>query len=109
MTVALSLRDPLPTFGPVLPTDFLVRGLTPAQVRKRNRTKLDSGNRTWKITGTPGHVGSYEHPVRWTLTAKDVIAHSALNYPDTVKAWAQSIYESLKASGNLPAEENAKR
>jgi hypothetical protein len=35
------------------------------------------------------------------MTAADVIAGGVENYRDTVRAWAKSIYDALKASGNL--------
>jgi hypothetical protein len=82
-------------------TDFLVRGLTPAEVRRDNRHAVDSGNRAWKIKGTPNSRGSYQHPIQWQMTAADVIASDADHYCESVKAWAWSIYETLQASANL--------
>ncbi len=82
--------------------DFLDRGLTPKQVRQDNRDKLDSGKRQFKITGTPDSHGTYAHPVAWTMTGADVIAGGVDAYCDSVRAWARSVYEALKASGNLP-------
>ncbi len=80
--------------------EFVERGASPEEIRKRNRRRLDSGKRTWKIKGTPTSYGSYERPVEWPMTAADVIAGGANSYCDNVRAWARSVHEALKASGN---------
>src|SRR5512147_743298 len=54
--------------------DFVERGVSPQTVRQRDRTKLDSGNRSWKIKGTAGSHGTYHNPIHWTMTASDVTA-----------------------------------
>jgi hypothetical protein len=84
--------------------DFLERGASPQQVRRRNRDALDSGNRTFKIKGRAGLRGRYVHPVQWAMTAADVTAGGVNRYGDKVNAWARSILEALKASGNLTPE-----
>ena len=81
--------------------EFLERGATTEQVRKRNRDVMDSGKRTFKIKGTPTSHGAYDHPVTWTMKAADVTAGGVDAYCDSVRAWARSVLESLKASGNL--------
>lgn len=75
---------------------FLELGLTPAEVRQRNRTRLDSSRRNWKIKGTVASHGSYGRPIQWIMTAADVIAAGSDNYCDNVNAWAQSVWETLK-------------
>lgn len=81
--------------------DFLEKGLTTEDVRKRDRDVVDSGKRGWKIKATATSQGSYDHPVTWTMTAGDVVAAGIAKYRESVRAWAQSIYEALKESGNL--------
>jgi hypothetical protein len=81
--------------------DFLERGLTTQEVRRRYRAALDSGNRTHKIKGTPESHGAYERPVGWTMTAVDVTNGGAERYVESVKRWAQSVLDCLRASGNL--------
>ncbi len=81
--------------------DFLEGGISPQQVRARNRDKLDSGRRKYKITGAPDSHGSYDHPVAWTMTAADVIARGESHYVESVNAWAHSILAALKTSENL--------
>jgi Family of unknown function (DUF5946) len=75
--------------------DFVVRGVTPAEIRKRDSAKLDSGKRTYKIKGTPDHHGSYAQPVAWSMTAADVVAAGAERYVERVRAWAERMYENL--------------
>jgi Family of unknown function (DUF5946) len=81
--------------------DFLEPGLTPDTMRKRNRAVVDSGRRTWKIKGTADSHGAYNRPIQWTMTAANVIENGVDNYRDSVRAWANSIYEVLEASGNI--------
>jgi hypothetical protein len=76
--------------------DFVARGISPAEIRQRDRDKVDSGKRNFKITGRPGAQGIYPQPVHWTMTAADVVAGGAEQYIDNVRAWARSVYESLK-------------
>lgn len=83
--------------------DFVGRGLTPEQVRKRDRAVVNSHERTWKITGTPASHGVYDRPVHWTMTAANVIENGINNYCDSVRAWARSMHESLKNAGILTA------
>lgn len=82
--------------------DFVEKGKTPVEVREQQRDRVNSTNRRWKITTRPGAAGSYRHLVTWTMTAGDVVAAGIDNYCASVRAWARSIYEGLKTSGNLP-------
>lgn len=84
--------------------EFVERGTTTESMRTRNRTALDSSKRTWKIKGTPVSHGVYEYPISWTMTAADVITNGVEHYCDSVRTWAKSINEALKASGNFATE-----
>ena len=42
--------------------EFVERGTAPFEVRQRNRDRVDSSKRDWKITGTPAAQGSYQQP-----------------------------------------------
>src|SRR5712675_1873376 len=42
--------------------DFIEGGVTPSEMRRRNKVKLSSANRDFKITGTPKHHGAYDQP-----------------------------------------------
>ena len=77
--------------------EFVERGTAPFEVRQRNRDRVDSGKRDWKITGTPTSHGSYQQPQQWVLTAVDVVAGGADNYCDNVRTWARLINEALRA------------
>lgn len=81
--------------------DFVARSVTPQQIRQREAANLDSGKRAYKIKATPESHGTYQHPVRWTMRASDVVAGAAANYVANVRAWARSIYDSLHASGEI--------
>lgn len=89
-------------YGKGLLVEFL-NGAAPARVRKANRKRLDSGNREWSVGGNSGVPGFYEHPVEWSMTAADVTAGGITEYCTRVRAWARSVYEALKSSGNLSA------
>ena len=77
--------------------EFVDHGASPVEVRKRNRARVDSSKRKWKIKATATLHGSYDPPVQWTMTASDVVAGGSGQYCDNVRAWAQSINETLKA------------
>ena len=81
--------------------EFVEDDLSTEEVRRRNRTNLDSGNRKWKIKGTPDSHGSYTHPVKWTMTAADVTAGAMNDYCENVRAWARSVLDAIKTSNNL--------
>jgi hypothetical protein len=81
--------------------EFLERGASPSEIRKRNRDRVDSNKCTWKIKGIATSRGSYDRPIQWTMTAADVAAGGAENYCDNVRRWAQSIHRALKTSENL--------
>src|ERR1051326_8323512 len=101
-----SLYSPEALSGAVLLlADFLERGVTTQEVRRRHRATLDSGTRAWKIKGTPASHGVYATPVQWTITAANVTDGGVDNYCDNVRTWARSVYETLKTSGNFSPEE----
>lgn len=82
--------------------DFLNNGLSPQQVRQRDRVEVDPGKRKFKIKGAPGSHGAYVNPVAWSMTAVDVVAGGVEAYQDNVKAWARAVYNNLRASRVIP-------
>ena len=82
-------------YAHALLAEFVERGLSPAEVRNQNREQVASGNRSWSITARPGNQGVYERPVKWTMTAGDVVAGGAEDYCENVQAWARAVYQSL--------------
>ena len=88
-------------YGKQLLVDFLEGWATPKQVHKRREAEVDSRQRAWKVQGTPQAHGAYLHPVRWRLTAPDVVKAGAEAYIEQVQAWARHILADLRSSGNL--------
>ena len=78
--------------------EFVADGASPVEVRKRNRARVDSSRRNWKIKGTAASHGSYARAIAWKMRAADVIAGGSENYCDNVRSWAQSINEALKSA-----------
>jgi hypothetical protein len=78
--------------------EFVEGGISPREIRRRNRVRLDSSNRQWKIKGTPASHASYLRPMQWTMTAADVVAGGPDRYCDNVRAWAWSVHAALQAS-----------
>ena len=62
---------------------------------KRNRQRLASGTRDWKITGTSEDHGEYPSPPAWKIRASDVVREGLPRYIENVKKWAASVLESL--------------
>lgn len=81
--------------GRQLLTDFVERGLSPEEVRRDNRERVDSGKRGWSITARPGNHGAYERSIVWTMTAGDVVAGGAEAYCENVRAWALAVHDAL--------------
>ncbi len=63
---------------------------------KRNRERLSSNVRDWKIIGTPEDHGSYAAMPHWTIRTPDVAMPGLEGYPERVIAWAQSIYNEIQ-------------
>ncbi len=80
---------------------FVVDGVSPQEIRRRNRNHVDSSKRTWKIKGTPDAQSAYAHPIQWPVTAAQVIGGGSEAYCTNVRTWAESVYATLVASGNL--------
>ena len=78
--------------------DFLERGVTPHDVRQRERARPSSTNRAWRVRGTPESHGAYERPMRWTLRAQDVVTGGIDAYMENVTAWARAILAELTRS-----------
>ncbi|MBP6016534.1 MAG: hypothetical protein KA586_07420 [Candidatus Promineofilum sp.] len=79
-------------------TDFIERGLSPQEVRRKNSGQVASGARDWTITARPGNQGAYDRPIRWTMTAADVVAAGAEAYVESVGAWARAVHADIRQS-----------
>lgn len=84
--------------------EFVEKGVSPQEMRRRNRDRVDSGERKWKIKATAESKGAYLHPIQWKMTAEDVVANGIDAYCDSVRAWARSMLDIIRASGNLSSE-----
>lgn len=76
--------------------EFVEHGASPVEARKRNRARVDSSQRDWKIKGTAASHGAYDQPMPWTMTAADVVAGGPDHYCDNVRAWAHAVNETLQ-------------
>ena len=52
---------------------YLEQGVTPQEMRKRITPQVDSGTRDYKIRATADLTAHYQHPINWSMTAKDVV------------------------------------
>ncbi|MES2225772.1 MAG: DUF5946 family protein [Patescibacteria group bacterium] len=68
---------------------------------ERNRNRLSSDVRDWKITGTPDDHGSYATAPIWKIAAADIVREGLPDYVENVKKWALSVLHSLEESDNL--------
>ena len=68
---------------------FVEEGLEPAEVRRRNRIRLDSGRRSWSVTRGPKLPGVDD--IRWTFTVADVRLDTPEHYCADVRRWAESV------------------
>ena len=87
--------------GIQLLTSFVRDGISPAEIRRTVSDKVNSKNRSWKVTARPDSKGVYPHPITWTMCAADVVARDADHYVDSVREWAQSVYDSIRTVENL--------
>jgi hypothetical protein len=82
--------------------DFLL-GVTTEQVRRRDRDRVDSSKRTFKIKAAPDSYGSYARPIQWTMPAAEVVAAGKTQYIASIQQWARTIDTALTESGNHAA------
>jgi hypothetical protein len=73
--------------------DYVERGIQPASAMRRSQDRYRSRTWSWKPRDVPA---SYDHPILWTMTAPDVVRGGFDGYPARVRAWALSIYRSLR-------------
>ncbi len=82
--------------------DFLEHDLSPQVARQRDRLKIGSDQRAWKIKAAPTSRGSYPRPIQWTMTAADVTSGGVENYCENVRLWARSILDAIQSLNNFP-------
>jgi hypothetical protein len=74
---------------------FTQEGMTPAEMRKQNRSRLDSGHRTWSVT--KGVKLSEFDNIVWSRTIADVRLDNPEVYCTDVNDWALSVLEDTDA------------
>lgn len=92
------------TEGKRLLVEFVQNGVSTEEIWRRNRDRVDSGKRDWKIKATATSKGAYEHPVQWAMTSADVVAGGADSYVGNVQKWAQLALDVLKQSENIAVD-----
>lgn len=80
---------------------FIEQGFSPQAMRTHIGGAVDSGVRTYKITGAEGAQGSYSVPVVWQMHVTDVARAGLTDYYANVRLWAQLTLKALRTSGNL--------
>jgi hypothetical protein len=56
---------------------FVVEGARPQEARRKLRGEVDSSRRKWKVTAAGERCAAHAAPVKWTMTAADVVAGGA--------------------------------
>ena len=82
-------------------TEFVLKKASFEEHDKRNRERLSSNVRDWKIKGTAEDYGTYPIVPKWTIHTSDVAIPGKEGYEARVQSWAESVYKDLKDSGNL--------
>ena len=81
--------------------EFVVKNSSFQEHDMRNRERLSSDVRKWKITGTPEDHGAYATAPQWTVHASDIATLGKEGYEARVQSWAESVYKDLEKTGNL--------
>lgn len=68
---------------------FTQEGITPAEMRKQNRSRFDSGQRTWRVP--KGAKLSEFDAIVWSRTIADVRLDNPVIYCADVELWASSV------------------
>ena len=79
---------------------FVTEGLSPEEMRQRQRSAVDSGGRKWSVTARPGNYGRYERQPAWAMCTADVVAGGMDNYVANVRAWAGQVHRTIREGGS---------
>lgn len=58
------------------------------------------------MVGNTDRHGEYATPLQWATTIRDAVEGPLENYPDRVRIWAKSTYETLKQADELDLNGN---
>lgn len=78
---------------------FIQEGVTPAEMRRQKRARLDSGKRTWSVT--KGAKLSEFDSIAWSRTIAGVRLDNPDIYCEDVKEWAKSVLEDTASISSL--------
>lgn len=81
--------------------EFVLKKSSFEEHDKRNRERLSSAVRDWKIVGTSSDHGKYNNSLEWSIHASDIAIQGKEGYEERVQHWAESVYKDLKDTGNL--------
>jgi hypothetical protein len=81
---------------------FVVHNEKPQVIRQQAKSTLASDKRTWKIKGTADSHGTYSPPIKWQMTAADIIESGIENYIQNIHRWSRLIYDQLQIHSKLP-------
>ncbi len=81
--------------------EFVMKKASFEEHDRRNRERLSSDVRDWKIVGTPEDYGKYATQPDWTMHASDVAMAGREGYEARVQSWAESVYKDLEKTGDL--------
>ena len=77
-------------------------GESPAEVRKRNRARLEGGRRPWRMSGGEGIARPAG--VTWSRTIADVRLDDPAAYRADVAAWARAVLAETEGWEALPGQ-----
>ena len=75
--------------------EFVNEGVSPPEMRRRQRAAVDSGRRGWSVTARPGNRGSYGRAMAWSMTVEDVASGGIDSYQENAREWARLIHLDL--------------
>ncbi|MBZ0275955.1 MAG: DUF5946 family protein [Anaerolineae bacterium] len=78
--------------------EFVEGGVSPQMMRQRLNPAADSGQRAYRIKGTPESHGVHIYPITWSMTVADVTSGGIENYYASIRAWAKSVLRDLRES-----------
>jgi hypothetical protein len=76
----------------------LKRGVPPAELRRRMKDEVDSGNRKWKITGST----TFTRGLAWSMTIVDIDSADPACYAERVTEWARSVLATIRVQRDKP-------
>lgn len=80
---------------------FVIEDISPSQMRQKIGDSVQSDARAFKITASDDDKGAYSVPIVWAYTAYDAMGDDIEGYPERVRMWAKSVYDTLVTAGEI--------